>query len=185
MAGLFTAGIICLTFTKPATSATWKSVKSNSRCAGIWLKTNSIRCKKACSNPVRRNICSILKMICGKPETLEEKEFQPVLEKMRNQLKEEVLQSRDVMFLPEYEIGLLSEYTTAYEFRLNEENYPLEEIYEAASLSGFRGKRSRKNKSDLLSNDNPVVRYWAILGLRSQNPETLQPFSQKILECHG
>ncbi len=35
-------------------------------------------------------------------------EFKPVLERMRDQLKEEILQSRDVLFLPEYEIGLIS-----------------------------------------------------------------------------
>ena len=113
----------------------------------------------------------------------EEQEFQPVLEKMRNQLKAEVLRSRDVMFLPEYEIGLLSEYTTAYEFRLNEKNYPLDKIYEVASLSGFRGSEITAKQMDFLSNDNPVVRYWAILGLRSQNPESLQPFSQIILNA--
>jgi arylsulfatase A-like enzyme len=110
-------------------------------------------------------------------------EYQTVLEKMRNQLKEEVLRSRDIMFLPEYEIGLLSEHTTAYEFRLNDEDFPIGEIYEAASLSGFRGEKIAKKQIDLLSNDNPIVRYWAILGLRSQNPETLQPFSQAILDA--
>ncbi|MCA1759369.1 MAG: hypothetical protein LC658_06335, partial [Bacteroidales bacterium] len=111
-----------------------------------------------------------------------ETEFQPVLEKMRELLKEEVLKSRDVMFLPEYEIGLLSETTSAYEFRSDTEKYPLEEIYEAASLAGFRGKEIAEQQIELLSDENPVIRYWAILGLRSQNPETLKPFSGKILD---
>jgi arylsulfatase A-like enzyme len=113
----------------------------------------------------------------------EEPEFQPVLEKMRRLLKEEVLKSRDVMFLPEYEIGLLSDSTTAYEFRLDAEKYPLEEIYEAASLAGFRGKEVAEKQLELLSDENPVIRYWAILGLRSQNSEILKPFSEKILEA--
>jgi arylsulfatase A-like enzyme len=117
------------------------------------------------------------KNLAGEPE------LQPVLEKMRKRLKEEVLKSRDVMFLPEYEIGLLSETTTAYEFRLNTENYPLEEIFEAASLAGFREKDVAQQQIGLLSNKNPVIRYWAILGLRSQNQETLKSFSGKILEA--
>lgn len=110
-------------------------------------------------------------------------EFQPVLKKMRKLLKEEMLKSRDVLFLPEYEIGLLSDTTTAYEFRLNAEEYPLEEIYEAASLSGFRGKEVAEQQIKLLSDKNPVKRYWAILGLRSQNPEILKSFSEKILKA--
>lgn len=110
----------------------------------------------------------------------EEPEFQPVLEKMRNLLKEEVQKSRDVMFLPEYEIGLLSDTITAYEFRLDPEKYPLEKIYEAASLAGFRGKEVAEQQVELLSDENSVIRYWAILGLRSQKPETLKPFSEKI-----
>jgi arylsulfatase A-like enzyme len=113
----------------------------------------------------------------------DEPEFQTVLKKMRKLLKEEVLQSRDVMFLPEYEIGLLSNSTNAYEFRLDREKYPLEEIYEAASLAGFRGYEIAKKQIELLSNENPVVRYWAILGLRSQNQETLKPFSENILKA--
>ncbi len=110
-------------------------------------------------------------------------EFQLILEKMRKLLREEVLKSRDVMFLPEYEIGLLSDTTTAYEFRLDNENYPLEEIYEAASLAGFRGKEVAEKQVKLLSDDNPVIRYWAILGLRNQDPEILKPYSEIIFHA--
>lgn len=108
-------------------------------------------------------------------------QYKPVLEKMRNLLKDEVLHARDVMFLPEYEIGLLSESTTAYEFRLKEENYPLKEIYDAASLAGFRGKAVAAKQVDFLKSPHAIVRYWAMLGLRSQNKEDLQSFSDDIL----
>ncbi len=117
------------------------------------------------------------KNLAGEPE------FQPVLEKMRDLLKEEVIKSRDVMFLPEYEIGLLSETTTAFKFRLDTEKYPLEEIYKAAWLSGFRGKKIAEQQLELLSDDNPIIRYWAILGLRSQKQENLKPFSKTILKA--
>lgn len=108
-------------------------------------------------------------------------EFQPVLEQMRERLRTEITESRDVMFLPEYEIGLLAETTTAYEFRLDEQNYPLEEIYDAASLSGFRGKDITDKQIELLASPNKIVRYWAVMGLRSQNPEYLQAYSKEII----
>lgn len=107
--------------------------------------------------------------------------YKSVLEKMRKLLKEEVLKSRDVMFLPEYEVALLSGTISAYEFRLNTEKYRLEEIYEAASLAGFRGKEVAAKQAGFLKNPNSIVRYWAILGLRVQNNENLQSFSSDIL----
>jgi hypothetical protein len=102
---------------------------------------------------------------------------------MRSQLKNEVLQARDVLFLPEYEIGLISKTTTPYEFRLDNKNYPLAEIYKAASLSGFRGKDITEKQIKLLSSTNKIVRYWAILGLRSQSPEDLKSFSESIIRA--
>lgn len=107
-------------------------------------------------------------------------DYQPVLEKMRQQLKEEVLQARDVLFLPEYEIGLISQQTTPYEFRLHEANYPIAEIYRAAALSGFRGKEVVRQQVALLESPDKIVRYWAALGLRCQSSEDLMPFAQEL-----
>ena len=111
----------------------------------------------------------------------ENKEYQPVLEKMREFMKKEILKSQDVMFLPEYEIALLPKTNSAYEFRLNKEKYPLEEIFKAASLAGFRGKELTAKQVEMLKSPNNIVRYWAILGLRSQNKEDLLSFSEAIL----
>jgi len=106
-----------------------------------------------------------------------------VLEKMRSQLKAEMLGSRDVLLLPEYEIGLFSATTNAYEYRLTDKNYPVSEIYEAASLSGFRGKVIAEKQVRMLGSTNKIVRYWAILGLRSQNTNDLKPYSKEILKA--
>ncbi len=114
---------------------------------------------------------------------VDNKKFSRVLKKMQRLLKEEVMQSRDVMYLPEYEINLISENTTAYEYRLNNEKYPLAKIYKAASLSGFRGRKIAKQQIKLLSNDNPIVRYWASIGLRSQSPDILQAYSAEIFKA--
>lgn len=107
--------------------------------------------------------------------------YKKVLAKMRKQLDEEVMQSRDVMFLPEYEIGLISKTGSPYEFRLDKKKYPLKEIYSAASLSGKRGKDIAKQQIQLLKSDNNIVRYWAMIGLRCQHPDVLQPYRDEIL----
>ena len=109
--------------------------------------------------------------------------LKPVLEQMRQCLTTEVMESRDVMFLPEYEIGLLPDTTTAYEFRLKNKNYPLSEIYDAASLAGFRGEEITRQQIKMLKSLNKIVRYWAVIGLRSQNPVDLKPYSGYILEA--
>ncbi|MCG6187352.1 sulfatase family protein [Maribellus maritimus] len=109
--------------------------------------------------------------------------YSSVLEKMRKLLDEEVIKGRDVMFLPEYEIEKISEEKNAYEFRLNDEEYPISEIYNAASLSGKRDKKTAKQQVKLLNSSNKIVRYWAITGLRSQHPETLEKYRNKIIKA--
>jgi hypothetical protein len=109
--------------------------------------------------------------------------YKLVLKKMQNLLKEEILQSRDVLFLPEYELGLIPETTTPYEYRLDDTNYPISEVYKATSLSGFRGKNIAAKQVKLLESTNKIVRFWAILGLRSQNAIDLKPFGNQIIKA--
>jgi hypothetical protein len=107
-------------------------------------------------------------------------EYKAVLKHMQKQLKNEILQSRDILLLPEYEIGLISETTTPYEFRSENKNFPVTDIYKAASLAGFRGKEITSQQTNLLVNSNKIIRYWAILGLRSQTSENLKSYSGEI-----
>lgn len=111
--------------------------------------------------------------------------YKPVLECMRKQLNETILKSRDVMFLPEYEIGLISKTTTPYEYRLDDRKYPIKEIYSAASLSGRRGEDIARKQIQLLHSDNKIIRYWAIVGLRSQPMKILQLFQHEIETAMG
>ena len=113
---------------------------------------------------------------------VDEPSSQEVLNRMRNQLEDEILGSRDVMFLPEHEVALLSDRTTAFEYRLNKLNYPLEEIWKAASLSGKRGDTVVEKQIRLLSDDNKIIRYWAAVGLRSQDSAALRPYRKEILQ---
>jgi arylsulfatase A-like enzyme len=104
------------------------------------------------------------------------------LEKMRKQLEAKLVSGRDVHLLPEYEIGLVSKESTAYEFRLDDKNYPIKEVVAAASLSGFRGADVTKKQVALLKDPNRFVRYWAALGLMSQSKQDLAPYEAEIAE---
>jgi hypothetical protein len=111
----------------------------------------------------------------------ENPEYAAVLKKMQRQLDSTILDSRDVLFLPEYEINRISENETPYEFRLNEKKYPFSEIYAAASLSGKRGAEIAKQQIELLGSSNKIIRYWAIVGLQSQNSDDLKDYKKDVL----
>lgn len=108
-------------------------------------------------------------------------EYEGILDTMRHRLDSCVLQSRDVMFLPEYELAALADdNTTAYAYRLDDKKYPLREIYAAASLSGKRDGRIADQQVKLLRSENKIVRYWAALGLKSQDGTTLMSHKEAI-----
>jgi len=110
-------------------------------------------------------------------------EYRKILKKFRKQLKDEIFGSRDIMFLSEYETGLISKTATPYEFRLDNLKYPLKKIYKAASLSGFRGKKTAAKQIKLLTSQNKIIRYWAVTGLLSQSPVILKPFFSEIINA--
>lgn len=109
-------------------------------------------------------------------------EYRAQLKKMRKQLNNAVIKSRDILFLPEYEVVQISKSTNPYEYRLKDADYPIREIYKAASLAGMRGKNTTAQQVKLLQSKNKIIRYWAVLGLRSQSDEHLKPYKQQILQ---
>lgn len=118
-----------------------------------------------------------LKNLAGDPK------YKMQLLKMRSQLDQSVLKSRDVMFLPEYEIAAISKRNeTPYEFRMDEQQYPLKKIYPVAALSGKRGKSIAQQQVAYLKNANPIIRYWAVLGLRSQPEVLLKEYRNHLLQ---
>ncbi|MCF2488666.1 sulfatase [Dyadobacter sp. CY347] len=108
-------------------------------------------------------------------------DYNSVAQQFRKQLEQEMLAARDVMLLPEYEIAALSKTTTPYEFRLKESDFPVNPILEAALLSGKRGKVIASQQMQLLKSQNKIVRYWAALGLRSQNADVLKSFEKELV----
>ena len=106
--------------------------------------------------------------------------YETLLNECRTQLRDHILNQRDVLFLPEYEIAALSKTTNAYTFRQQDANYPIRDIYVAASLSGFRDAATLTKQIGLLNSGNPVVRYWALMGLRSQSKAALMPYQAQL-----
>ncbi|GEO06491.1 sulfatase [Adhaeribacter aerolatus] len=99
---------------------------------------------------------------------IDKPEMQHVANKMRQAVQENIMNSRDILFLPEYELAELSKTTTPYEFRLDKSKYPLGDIYAAAAFAGKRGKSIALKQAGLLTHPNNIVRYWAIMGFKSQ-----------------
>ncbi|MEO1009771.1 MAG: sulfatase [Bacteroidota bacterium] len=101
-------------------------------------------------------------------------EHKAVLDKMRNQLETRLKKARDILFLPEYELGEISRTTTPFQFRQDSKKYPFEKIHAAASLSGKRDKGTLNKQLDFLKNEYPIIRYWAVLGLQSQTSANIR-----------
>ncbi|MEO5650098.1 MAG: sulfatase [Ginsengibacter sp.] len=113
----------------------------------------------------------------------DEKQYQDKLMDFRKALKRNIIKERDVLLLPEYETNQISKTTTLYEYRQQDKKFSVKEIYEAASLSGFRNFVTAEKQIELLKNKNSIIRYWAIIGLRCQPKEVLQKYIQEIISA--
>lgn len=110
------------------------------------------------------------------------KGHEKLLNEFRTALRNHVLHERDVHFLPEYELASLPGTTTAYDYRQQNANFPIRDIYAAALLSGYRNSRVARKQIALLANSNAVVRYWALMGLKSQSKALLIPYQARLAQ---
>ena len=84
----------------------------------------------------------------------------------RQAQEKEILSRKDILFLPEYEIEQISKTTTPYQYRAQ---LDLKPIYEMARWSGFRTDKAKAAQLKGLESKNEFVRYWALLGLKSNS----------------
>ncbi|WP_430934882.1 sulfatase family protein [Saccharicrinis sp. 156] len=112
---------------------------------------------------------------------VDDPEYRKILLAMRKQLEKRILGSRDVLFLPEYEMASISKNETPYEYRMDNKRFSVKKIYKAASLSGSRGDEAARRQQKLLKNSNKIVRYWAITGMRSQSAKCIKAYKDDIL----
>ncbi|WP_396600887.1 sulfatase-like hydrolase/transferase [Algibacter sp. R77976] len=111
----------------------------------------------------------------------ENPKYKSVLENMRQYMDSTVLKSKDILFMPEYDIAKLSETQTAYQYRLDDAKYNFNEIYKVASLSGKKGKEIVQAQIKWLKHKDNIVRYWASIGLMSQDTSLLKPFEKELM----
>lgn len=96
-------------------------------------------------------------------------EHQAILDRMREAHCRWVVETRDLGFLPEWEMWRRSAESTPYEMARNAGVYPQERIVAAADLVGRRDALPRQ--VELLSDPDSGVRYWAAVGLRALGGE--------------
>jgi uncharacterized sulfatase len=94
-------------------------------------------------------------------------EHRHILNELRATMHQEIMQRRDVMFLPEYEMAVRAKGSTPYEIRTDDKKYPLKDILAAADLVGG-GSEVLSRQAEFLDHPDDIVKYWALIGLISQ-----------------
>jgi len=92
-------------------------------------------------------------------------EHQTVLAELRQALREHLLATRDVGFLPEAEMHRRAVGSTLCELGRNEAKYPLDRVLAMAELASFLKRDGPSKLKDGLKDGDSGVRYWAALGL--------------------
>lgn len=98
---------------------------------------------------------------------IDSREYAKEIDSMRKFMEKNILQNKDIMLVSEYDYNNLPVGTTPYQYRLTED-YNINEIWGAASLAGFSGDAIKQKQLEKLDHQNKLVRYWAAIGLRSQ-----------------
>lgn len=90
------------------------------------------------------------------------------LVRMRGLLDRHLIQTRDAGFIPEPRIAEISGAgrRTVFEFCQDAHDYPLGDIVELANLATQKGRSTADRFRRELGNENPIMRYWATVGLR-------------------
>lgn len=108
-------------------------------------------------------------------------EHQEVLRRMREALRQWILQVRDVGFLPEPEIHSRSQNSTPYELGHDPERYPLARILAMAELASSLGPDAAAPLQAGLDDPDAAVRYWAALGLMMRGQSAVEASRGRLL----
>jgi arylsulfatase A-like enzyme len=98
---------------------------------------------------------------------VEDLEHRETLKRMRAAHRAHTLDTRDAGFLPEAMMVALGEKANSiFELVRDEEQYPLEKIFDAAETATRRSELDFDAVVAMLASDTPAVRYWGAVGLR-------------------
>ena len=95
---------------------------------------------------------------------------EPTLNRMRQQLRDWMAQTKDTELLPEAEMHIRSTGSTPYEMARDPRKYAQARVLATAELVG-EGPRILPALTDLLQDEDSAVRYWAAVALAALGPE--------------
>ncbi|MCE9548759.1 MAG: sulfatase-like hydrolase/transferase [Planctomycetia bacterium] len=96
-------------------------------------------------------------------------DHRPVVERMRQAMRQQLLANRDTGFMPESEMVRRTVGTTAREFAQDDARYPLARIIDAADLASRRDREATAKLVELMADPDAVIRYWGATGICIQN----------------
>ena len=86
---------------------------------------------------------------------------------------------KDLGFMPEFEMQRRSASSTPMEIR---DNFDVDAVVDAAMLVGEEGVKEQQ--LEWLSSTDPLVRYWAAVGIYAQGEEAV-PDKEKVIACYN
>ncbi|MCG8697647.1 MAG: hypothetical protein MI922_06295, partial [Bacteroidales bacterium] len=103
------------------------------------------------------------------------KRFDKVKKELMDELYNQLIAKRDVLFIPEAELCRIALKDTLFQFRQNAKLYSAKEVIDAAYLVK-PGKKQVPRQLELLAHKNGIVRYWGVMGLTTQQSLTQQEY---------
>lgn len=91
--------------------------------------------------------------------------YRQLLQTMRQAQQQWALKTHDSGMIPEPLMHRLAENSTVYEMLRNEKVFPQAEVMNTANLM-LRGNEALPDLQQKLTHENPVVRYWAVVGIQ-------------------
>lgn len=110
--------------------------------------------------------------------------YQSKLTELRNVLREHLLETRDLGFLPEDEIYSRAGEKTPYEYGQSPE-YPLERILAMAELASDLEKEAVEELLKGLSDQDSAVRYWAVTGILARGEKVFSKAREELRKALG
>lgn len=108
-------------------------------------------------------------------------EYREPLERLRAVLHKWMLETRDTGLLPEADMHRRAAGGSPYTMAQDPLRYPLERILQAAELVG-RGPAHRAMLFEMVSSDEPAIRFWAITGIEALGAEAVDAETLACLE---
>lgn len=111
-------------------------------------------------------------------------QYADVLGRMRAELRAWQLRTRDLGLLSEHEMHRRAAGRTQYDVGQSQEDYPLGKILDAAELASQREAANLPRLISLLEDDEPVVRWWATMGLMmlGERADSAKPVLRECLQ---